>query len=91
VSTQRARSAARARARRRLLEELYPRPVLCAIRWDERCTGLATDPHEPLTRARGGSITDPANIVPACRACHDAAHAHPAEAERRGWLIPSSH
>lgn len=35
------------------------------------CTRLADDLHEPLTRARGGSITDPANAVPLCRPCHD--------------------
>jgi 5-methylcytosine-specific restriction endonuclease McrA len=35
------------------------------------CTRLADDVHEPLTRARGGSITDPANAVPLCRPCHD--------------------
>jgi hypothetical protein len=35
------------------------------------CTRLADDLHEPLTRARGGSITDPANAVPLCRTCHE--------------------
>jgi hypothetical protein len=32
---------------------------------------MADDVHEPLTRARGGSITDPGNAVPLCRQCHD--------------------
>jgi hypothetical protein len=31
----------------------------------------ADDLHEPLTRARGGSITDEANTVPMCRAHND--------------------
>jgi hypothetical protein len=35
------------------------------------CTRLADDLHEPLTRARGGSITDPGNAKPVCRPCHD--------------------
>jgi hypothetical protein len=30
------------------------------------CTRIADSPHEPLTRARGGSITDPKNIVMMC-------------------------
>jgi hypothetical protein len=34
------------------------------------CTSMARDVHEPLTRARGGSITDPANMVPLCGPCH---------------------
>jgi hypothetical protein len=32
---------------------------------------MADDLHEPLTRARGGSITDKGNQVPLCRPCHD--------------------
>jgi len=35
------------------------------------CGRLADDLHEPLTRARGGSITDPDNTVPVCRWHHD--------------------
>lgn len=89
-ASQRARRAKVLRERRKVLAELYPRPVLCAIRWDDRCQGAATDPHEPLTRARGGSITDRANIVPACTVCHELVHANPAEAERRGWLTKAA-
>jgi hypothetical protein len=37
-----------------------------------QCRRWADDVHEPLTRARGGSITDPENAVPPCRPCHDA-------------------
>ena len=47
---------------------------LCAV-WELRqpdwCTRWADDAHEPLTRARGGLITDPGNVVFVCRACHD--------------------
>ena len=35
------------------------------------CTRWADDAHEPLTRARLGAITDPANVVFVCRPCHD--------------------
>jgi hypothetical protein len=37
----------------------------------EDCNRPAWDCHEPLTRARGGSITDPENMAPLCRPCHD--------------------
>jgi hypothetical protein len=36
-----------------------------------RCAGEIHDPHERLPRGRGGSITDPANIILVCRPCHD--------------------
>ncbi len=45
-----------------------------------------SDGHEPLTRARGGSITDPANIVWSCRWSHDWVHGHPIEALAIGLL-----
>ena len=51
-----------------------------------RCGGLAVDLHEPLTRARGGSILDPANTVAVCRSCHDWIHDHPTAATKVGLL-----
>ena len=36
----------------------------------ECCTGRAEHLHEPLTRARGGAITDPGNAVPMCDPCN---------------------
>jgi len=50
------------------------------------CRRRAVDIHEPLTRARGGSILDPANTVAVCRACHDWIHRHPESATRLGLL-----
>lgn len=61
----------------------------CEVRWDLHCAIRPTDAHEPLTRARGGSILDPTNLVAACRWCHDQIHRHPAEATTRGYLIHS--
>ena len=66
---------------RRLLAE-RPR---CEARFSLACTGQSVDCHEPLSRARGGSITDEANVMCVCRACHDAIHDNPAESERRGF------
>jgi hypothetical protein len=49
------------------------------------CNGWASEVHEPLSRARGGSIVDPANMVPLGR-CHAYIHAHPELAMRAGLL-----
>jgi len=67
----RAKSQKRARAdaqRKKLLA-----PLREAQPWCSRCgaTGVGLDAHELLSRARGGSITDLANIVLLCRSCHD--------------------
>lgn len=53
-----------------------------------RCWG-PLDAHEVLTRARGGSITDPDNGIATCRSHHDWIHDHPVEAERLGLLAHS--
>lgn len=42
--------------------------AMCAV---PACPRWADDLHERLTRARGGSITDPGNVVPLCRPHHD--------------------
>lgn len=60
--------AAEIRVRRKMLAAMFPERPLCALPW---CTRWADDVHEPLTRARGGSITDPDNAVPLCRPHHD--------------------
>ena len=52
-----------------------------------RCGAPADDPHELLSRARGGSITDPANIVPLCRADHRWVTEHPREAAAEGLAV----
>lgn len=71
-----------------LLALLTEHPV-CQIQWDEGCTGHAVDVHELLSRGRGGSITARANCVTGCRHCHEKVTQNPAEAEKRGWLLPS--
>lgn len=55
--------------RRDMVKRLWPDETpRCA---KPGCGRLADDVHEPLTRARGGSITDPDNAVPLCRSHHD--------------------
>ena len=49
--------------RRQIVAELFACPQVCEVPW---CTSTATDPHEPLTRARGGDILDPGNIRKVC-------------------------
>lgn len=51
-----------------------------------RCDRLSVDVHEPHTRGRGGSPLDEDNAVSSCRACHNAAHAHPIVAKDLGLL-----
>ncbi len=63
--------------------------ALCEIAWDRGCWGRATHGHEPLTRKRGGSVTDRGNVLLTCLHCHEAVHANPQEAEARGFLKPS--
>jgi hypothetical protein len=66
VSKKRAREIVQRRA---MLRRMFPEQPLCSVPW---CARLADDAHEPLTRGRGGSITDPENVQPVCRPHHDA-------------------
>jgi len=63
-----ARRAAENRQRRVMVDALWPDRPRCVR---PGCSRLADDVHEPLARARGGSITDPGNAQPLCRPCHD--------------------
>lgn len=63
---------------KRIKEQRQRTAMLKAKYGDERptcavpgCWQWADDAHEPLSRARGGSITDPENVVAICRAHHD--------------------
>lgn len=56
------------RLRRKVAHATFGRNPQCVA---PGCTEEAWDCHEPLTRARGGSITDPANMAPLCRPHHD--------------------
>lgn len=64
-------------------------PLRAAQPWCSRCgaTGVGLDAHELLSRARGGSITDLANIVLLCRADHTWVTEHPVEAAAEGWVL----
>lgn len=63
-----AKRQAQNRLRQKVVAELFPDRPPCS-RPD--CPRWADDIHEPLTRARGGSIVEPENMRPLCRMCHD--------------------
>jgi hypothetical protein len=53
------------RERRAMANAMFPDGAPpCIVPW---CGQWADDLHEPLTRARGGSIVEPDNAVPTCR------------------------
>jgi 5-methylcytosine-specific restriction endonuclease McrA len=43
--------------------------------------------HELKSRAQGGSITDPANIILLCNPCNTWCEDNPREAAEQGWKI----
>lgn len=77
--------AADDRERGKVIRALFPAGEFhqCAV---PGCASEATDPHEPLTRARGGSVTDPHNIVGLCRLHHNEIHLEPDWAYDLGLL-----
>ena len=86
VSVKRAREN---RERRAMADRRWPDrregTVMCECGRPE-CNRRADDGHEILTRARGGSITDGANVKALARACHQEIQLGPAWAYRAGLL-----
>lgn len=79
---------ARAAVRWRLLAERGAQCEGCPVTpvGNRRDPRLWSDLHEVLTRARGGSITDPANILCLCRECHRWVTEHEEEARALGLV-----
>lgn len=86
----RPRSAKRERLyrenRRPFVERILRERPVCE--WPD-CRKDSVDVHELKTRARGGSITDDANVRAVCRHHHDVVHSDPALAAELGWLLNS--
>jgi hypothetical protein len=78
-----ARRARENRVRARLRPQVVGGPCAAQL---EGCGGVATDWHERLSRARGGSVTSLENAVGLCRPCHAYITEHPAWALDAGWL-----
>jgi len=73
------------RQRRPLVEQMLAANPIC-----QRCgTNPSTEIHEVVTRARGGSITDPANCRALCHSCHAWITTHPAQAHAEGLMAHS--
>lgn len=70
--------------RRKIVAELLETRAACELRWDDGCTGRATEVDERCGRGRGGSFLDLSNLQTTCSHCHRMKTANPAEAERRG-------
>jgi hypothetical protein len=71
--------------RRRLVARMLSETPIC-----DRCHAeRATEIHEVLTRARGGSVVDEANCRALCHACHLHITENPAESLREGWIRSS--
>jgi hypothetical protein len=86
VSAKRRKLApARKRCREAVIERSGGR---CEAKFSMFCLGFGTQLHEKLTRARGGSITKPANALWVCTYCHfEIHHSRPADATAAGLLI----
>ena len=80
-----ARRARENRERRAMVNRLWPERPRCAC----GCGRLADDLHEIKSRARGGSIVDPANCVPLARVCHDKATNEDPRMYRLGLVVHS--
>ena len=65
------KTAAKYVQRRQLVKTVLTLFPVCQVPW---CTHPSEDVHEPLTRARGGSILDLDNAVAVCRMHHDLIH-----------------
>lgn len=82
-------SKKRAKANKQRTEMLRPGrldPQICAVPW---CTQVGGSPHEPLTRARGGNITDPDNLIWVCWPHNQELTLEPPWGYRLGLLIHS--
>jgi hypothetical protein len=70
--------------RRKLVAEILD-DAICV-----RCkSAQATEVHELLTRARGGSILDKNNCVPLCHSCHSWVTLNPKKAHEEGLMLNS--
>lgn len=85
MRTRGTKRAAEHRDRVAMLRRTTHGPVRC--QWPGGCVNEAVDPDEILSRARGGSIVDPANIALLCRSHHDWKTQHPAEAAAMGVSV----
>lgn len=92
VAEDREREKAKVVVRQRARGGCEAAPSIAMLYGHDGCAG-PFDFHEVLTRARGGSITDPTNILMVCRKHHDWITTHPEMAAavslvRNSWEDP---
>ncbi len=85
VAEDREREKAKVVVRERAKGRCEASALLRSVNPDHQCGGQF-DFHEVLTRARGGSITDPANILYCCRRCHSVITEEPRLSESLGLV-----
>jgi hypothetical protein len=60
---------------------------VCEVRVTEDCRRREPEWHHRQSRRTGRH--GPENGLAACRSCHGWVHAHPEEATRNGWIVPT--
>lgn len=76
------------RERKKFREDILRIRIMCEARI-AGCTMTPTDVHEIKTRARGGSIIDPENVLALCRHCHHFITVEPAWSQEMGFTVHS--
>jgi hypothetical protein len=76
-------------SRRIFVKDILEARPECEAKINGICGHWATDVHEILTRARGGSILDPENVLALCRMCHTYITDNPAFSQEHGFTVHS--
>ena len=83
-----ARAALNVKRRAFVRDILEERPQ-CEAQIPHVCSNHATDVHEIMTRARGGSILDEDNCLCLCRRCHSFITENPSFSQEHGFTVHS--
>ena len=75
--------------RRAFVKEILDERTRCEAQIPDVCSHWATDVHEIMTRARGGSILDPDNVLALCRRCHTFITDNPSFSQENGFTVHS--
>lgn len=76
-------------SRRLFVRKILDDRPYCEAQIPTLCTHFACDVHEIMTRARGGSILDEANVLALCRRCHSFITENPAFSQEHGFTVHS--
>jgi len=76
-------------ARRIFVRQILEERMNCEAQIPGTCSNWATDVHEIMTRARGGSILDEDNVLALCRPCHSFITTEPAFSQEHGFTVHS--